>query len=172
MTLPTFTTPRLTLRPLAMADAPMLHTWFSDPEVMRYWSTLPHAGFKETVAWVQASLDEMAKGTAQDFAVEHDGRVIGRVAFWQGDEIGFLFDPKCWGRGFAREALRAIAAYGFGTLGFEQIRADVDPDNMACLRLLAHVGFQRTGTARKTFEIGGRWFDSVYLSLPRPEGMT
>jgi [ribosomal protein S5]-alanine N-acetyltransferase len=168
MTLPTLTTPRLTLRPLAMSDAPMLHQWLSDPQVMRYWSTLPHTDIAQTEAWVQLSLDAMAKGEAQDFAVLFEGRVIGRVAFWQGDEIGFFFDPKMQGNGFAAEALRAIAAYGFETLGFTEIRADVDPDNAASLRVLERVGFQRTGTAEKTFEIGGKWFDSVYLSLKRP----
>jgi len=168
MTLPILTTPRLTLRPLAMSDAPLLHAWLSDPLVMRYWSTLPHSDIAQTEAWVQGSLDAMAKGEAQDFAVLFQGRVIGRVAFWQGDEIGFLFDPAIWGQGLASEALRAIAAYGFDTLGFEEIRADVDPDNAASLRVLERVGFKRTGFAEKTFEIGGKWFDSVYLSLTRP----
>jgi len=168
MTLPILTTPRLTLRPLAMSDAPLLHAWLSDPLVMRYWSTLPHSDIAQTEAWVQGSLDAMAKGEAQDFAVLFEGRVIGRVAFWQGDEIGFLFDPAIWGQGLASEALRAIAAYGFDTLGFEEIRADVDPDNAASLRVLERVGFKRTGFAEKTFEIGGKWFDSVYLSLTRP----
>ena len=166
--LPTFKTVRLTLRPLNLADAPALHAWLSDPVVMRYWSTLPHTALQQTEAWVQGSLDAMAKGEAQDFAVLFEGRVIGRVAFWQGDEIGFLFDPAVWGKGFAGEALRAIAAYGFDVLGFDQIRADVDPDNAASLRVLERVGFKRTGFAEKTFEIGGKWFDSVYLSLKRP----
>nr|WP_298688148.1 GNAT family protein [uncultured Dongia sp.] len=165
--LPTLTTPRLTLRQLAMSDVHALHAWLSDPQVMRYWSTLPHTDIKQTEAWVQLSLDAMAKGEAQDFAVLFEGRVIGRVAFWQGDEIGFFFDPKMQGKGFAAEALRAIAAYGFEILGFTEIRADVDPDNAASLRVLERVGFQRTGTAEKTFEIGGKWFDSVYLSLRR-----
>jgi RimJ/RimL family protein N-acetyltransferase len=167
MPLPILTTPRLTLRQLAMSDAPALHEWLSDPHVMRYWSTLPHTDIKQTEAWVQLSLDAMAKGEAQDFAVLFEGRVIGRVAFWQGDEIGFFFDPKMQDKGFAGEALRAIIAYGFETPGFTEIRADVDPDNTASLSVLERVGFQRTGSAEKTFEIGGKWFDSVYLSLRR-----
>lgn len=166
-TLPTLTTERLTLRPLMMSDALALHAWLSDPEVMRYWSTLPHTDIRETEAWVQGSLDAMAKGEAQDFAVLLEDRIIGRVAFWHGDEIGFLFDPKMQGKGFASEALRRIAAYGFETLGFKKIRADVDPDNLASLRVLERVGFVRTGFAEKTFEIGGKWVDSVYLSLRR-----
>lgn len=166
--LPTLTTERLTLRPLTLADVPALHAWLSDPAVMRFWSTLPHTDIKQTEDWVRVSLDTMAKGEAQDFAVLHEGEIIGRIAFWQGNEIGFFFDPAKQGQGFASEALRAISRFGFDTLGFSSIEADVDPDNTPSLRLLERNGFERTGFAEKTFEIGGKWFDSVYLSQKRP----
>lgn len=168
LNLPTLTTERLTLRPLRLDDVPALHRWLSDPQVMRFWSTLPHTALKQTEDWVRVSLDAMAKGEAQDFAVLHDGGVIGRIAFWQGNEIGFFFDPAMQGRGFASEALRAMTGFGFDTLGFSKIEADVDPDNTPSLRLLTRNGFTRTGFAEKTFEIGGKWFDSVFLSLTRP----
>lgn len=163
--LPTLETERLTLRPLRADDAPVLHAWLSDPAVMRYWSTLPHRELAETQNWLAGSVAEMAAGRAHDYAVLLGDLPIGRVAFWQGDEIGFFFDPRHWGRGYASEALGRFCAFGFAALGFTQIRADVDPDNVACLRLLERVGFERTGFAKNTFEIGGKWFDSVYLTL-------
>ena len=165
--MPLITTERLTLRPLQRDDATVLHAWLSDPKVMRYWSTLPHQEMDETIRWVELSLTEMAAGRAHDHAVLLKERMIGRVTFWQGDEIGFFFDPLFWGKGYAREALTAFCRYGFQKLGFAEIRADVDPDNAASLRVLERVGFQRTGFAEKTLEIGGTWFDSVYLALKR-----
>jgi RimJ/RimL family protein N-acetyltransferase len=166
--LPTLTTERLTLRPLTMADVPALHVCLSDPEVMRFWSTLPHGDIRETEEWAESSVAAQAEGKAHDFAVLHDGRFVGRIAFWQGPEIGFFFDPAEQGKGFASEALRAMIDYAFGTIGLTEIVADVDPDNAPCLRLLTRNGFVRTGFARNTFEIGGKWFDSVYLTLKRP----
>lgn len=163
--MPVLSTERLTLRPLQRDDAAALHAWLSDPQVMRYWSTLPHKDMAETIRWVELSLKEMAAGNAHDHAVLLNGRMIGRVTFWQGDEIGFFFDPAHWGRGYAREAIIAFCAYGFDTLGFDQITADVDPDNAASLAVLERVGFTRIGFAERTIEIGGKWFDSVYLSL-------
>lgn len=163
--MPHLVTERLTLRPLQHDDATALHAWLSDPTVMRYWSTLPHKDMDETLRWVDLSLTEMAAGNAHDHAVLLGGRMIGRVTFWQGNEIGFFFDPACWGKGYAREALIAFCAYGLETLGFVEIVADVDPDNAASLALLERVGFVRTGTAAKTIEIDGKWFDSVYLAL-------
>lgn len=41
--LPTLDTPRLLLRPLTAADVPALFAIFSDPAVMRYWSSTPLA---------------------------------------------------------------------------------------------------------------------------------
>lgn len=163
--MPILRTERLTLRPLMREDAAALHVCLSDPKVMRYWSTLPHETLDETLRWVELSLAEMAAGNAHDHAVLLDGRLIGRVTFWQGNEIGFFFDPAFWGKGYAREALAAFCAHGLTDLGFNEIVADVDPDNAASLAVLERVGFRRTGTAEKTIEIGGKWFDSVYLAL-------
>lgn len=165
--MPHLVTERLTLRSLRRDDADILHRWLADPRVMRYWSTLPHKDLAQTTLWVERSLTEMAAGNAHDHMVLLQGRPIGRITFWQGDEIGFFFDPAYWGKGYAREAIAAFCAFGFAELGFEQIRADVDPDNLASLAVLAHSGFVRTGTAKKTLEIGGKWFDSVYLSLSK-----
>lgn len=168
MRIPTLATPRLVLRPLQTGDVALLHALLCDPRVMRYWSTAPHRDIAQTGAWVAASLAAMADGNAHDFGVIHEGRLIGRVAFWHGDETGFFFDPAWHGKGLAREALAALFDYGFGQLGFDQVRADVDPENAACLRLLGRLGFRRTGTAKNTLEIDGKWFDSVYLTLPHP----
>jgi ribosomal-protein-alanine N-acetyltransferase len=178
VTTPVLTTERLILRPLVLEDATALHPLLSDPAVMRYWSTLPHTEFAETEDWVRGSVAAQAAGTAHDFAVLHAGRLIGRIGFWQGPEIGFFFDPAEQGKGFASEALKAMIGLAFGRLGFgrlgfdglgfDEIVADVDPDNAPCLRLLERNGFVRTGFAEKTFEIGGRFFDSVYLALKKP----
>ncbi|MDQ7248409.1 GNAT family N-acetyltransferase [Dongia sedimenti] len=166
MTPPIIETPRLILRRLANYDAPALHAMLSDAETMRYWSSLPHVDLAETEAWVAESVAATARGDAHDFAVLRDGRLVGRVAFWMGNEIGFLFHRDVWGQGVAREAVGALLRHGFETLRFTSVRADVDPDNQRSLALLERLGFRRTGFAERTFKIGENWVDSVYLELP------
>jgi RimJ/RimL family protein N-acetyltransferase len=165
MTEPILETPRLILRRLAAYDAPALHEMLSDPETMRYWSTVPHAALAETEAWVAESIAAMARGDGHDFAVLRDGRLVGRVAFWMGNEIGFLFHREVWGQGVAREAVGALLRHGFEALRFTSVRADVDPRNLRSLTLLERLGFKRTGMAERTFKIGENWVDSVYLEL-------
>jgi len=166
---PILETPRLILRRLAGYDAPALHAMLSDPETMRYWSSLPHVELAETEAWVAESVAESAaattRGDAHDFAVLCEGKLVGRVAFWMGNEIGFLFHRDVWGQGIAREAVQALLRHGFETLHFEMVRADVDPENLRSLVLLERLGFKRTSYAERTFKIGERWTDSVYLEL-------
>ena len=163
--LPIIETERLVLRRMMAYDTPALHVMLSDPETMRYWSTPPHATLAESEAWVADGLAAMARGDGVDFVVLESDRLIGRVAFWMGNEIGFLFSRAVWGKGYATEALIAVLRYGFRELSFKAVRADVDPDNARSLKLLERVGFRRTGFAEKTFKIGERWVDSVYLEL-------
>jgi len=49
-------------------------------------------------------------------------------------------------------------------------RADVDPRNARSLKLLKNLGFRETGTAKRTYQIGDEWTDSVYLELPNSKG--
>jgi RimJ/RimL family protein N-acetyltransferase len=167
--LPIIETERLVLRRMMLYDAPALHALLSDPETMRYWSTPPHATPAESEAWVAEGVAAMARGDGHDFVVLESERLIGRVAFWMGNEIGFLFSRAVWGKGYATEALRATLRYGFEQLGFKSVRADVDPENARSLKLLERTGFRRTGTAERTFKIGERWVDSVYLELTKAE---
>jgi RimJ/RimL family protein N-acetyltransferase len=162
---PILETPRLILRRLAAYDVPALHEMLCDQETMRYWSTLPHTEIAETEAWVRDSVEAQARGDAHDFAVLREGRLVGRTAFWMGNEIGFLFHRDVWGQGVAREATAALLRYGFETLEFTSVRADVDPQNLRSLNLLQRLGFRRTGYAERTFKIGENWVDSVYLEL-------
>ena len=166
---PILETQRLILRRLAVYDVPVLHEMLSDAETMRYWSTLPHTDLEETEAWVRDSVEAQARGDAHDFAVLRDGRLVGRTAFWMGNEIGFLFHRDVWGQGIAREATGALLRYGFATLNFSSVRADVDPQNQRSLNLLERLGFRRTGYAERTFKIGETWVDSVYLELTAAE---
>ena len=162
---PIIETERLILRRMMAYDAPALHAMLSDAQTMRFWLTTPHTTLAETEAWVADGVAAMARGDGVDFVVLEGDRLIGRVAFWMGNEIGFLFSRAVWGKGYAQEAMRAVLRYGFDHRGFKSVRADVDPGNERSLKLLERVGFQRTGTAERTFKIGETWVDSVYLEL-------
>jgi RimJ/RimL family protein N-acetyltransferase len=171
-TLPRIKTQRLILRPIADDDLDILHGMLSDAETMRYWSTLPHTGIQQTVDWIASNRADMVAGTAIEYGVEFEGRLIGRATFWNGNELGYIFDKAYWGRGFASEALTVMIDYAYIFCPWPEIVAEIDPRNLGSLRLLERLGFQRRAFVKNTFCIGGSWADSLYFALSREAWMT
>ena len=147
-----------------MDDVAVMHVILSDPVATRYWSTPPHAELADSEAWVR-SMVEVDPTISDDFIVELDGRVIGKLGCWHLPEIGFLLAPDVWGQGLASEAMAAFLAHRREQPLHRTLKADVDPRNIASLRLLLKHGFVETGRAARTWHVGGQWCDSVYLEL-------
>lgn len=159
-------TDRLILRRARMEDLADLHRVLSTPAVMRFWATPEHETLEETRAFLAAMIDGGSE--SDDFVVERDGRVIGKAGAWKLPELGYLLHPDHWRQGIAREALTAVITHLFATHDVPALTADVDPRNIASLRLLESLGFQETGRAEKTIRWRDEWSNSIYLALPRP----
>jgi RimJ/RimL family protein N-acetyltransferase len=63
-------------------------------------------------------------------------------------EIGYWLVPGAWGRGFATEGARALAAYGFDDLGLDRIIGVTHPGNKASQRVLRKAGLEDAGWGR------------------------
>lgn len=157
-------TERLLLRPAMPDDLGPMHEILSDARALAYWSTPPHAAIDQTRDWL-AGMISIPEGEGEDFIVEHDGRVIGKAGLYRFPEVGYVFHPEFWGRGFAREALAPVLDRAFDVHGVAGVEADVDPRNIASLRLLDRLGFQETRRQARTWLVGETWCDSVYLRL-------
>ena len=164
---PILRTPRLTLRRARPDELDDLFAIMSDPDAMRYWSTLPHADKGVT-------RDRLSGMMAQDplgyFMLDRDGTVIGTAGLFDRNEIGFILHPAHWRRGYVTEAMRAIIPYLFATFPVDSLMADIDPRNDGSAATLRKLGFFETHRAARTYFIGGVWSDSAYFSLPRPSG--
>jgi len=160
-------TARLILRRARLADLDDFHEILSNPVATRYWSTPPHQILDETREWLGNMIAAPLEGS-DDYVVEHEGRLIGKAGCYRLPEIGFIFRPEIWARGFAREALETIIPRIFAAHPVAALTADVDPRNLASLGLLARLGFRETGRAKATWTVGGEVSDSAYLALPRP----
>lgn len=157
------TTERLRLRRARLDDDAALHRIMSDPDVMRFWSTPPHETLDQTRSWLAAMLEPM-HADSDEFIVECEGIVIGKIGAWRPPEIGFFIARTHWARGLASEAMTAFIEHG-RTKGWPYLTADVDPDNSSCLTLLRRHGFVQTGEAKATWIVGSKVCDSVYLQL-------
>lgn len=149
-------TDRLTLRPIRVEDADALFEARGDGEVMRYWDW-PAQGDVEAVREVfRAHIPEL--GNEQTLwwvaALAPDGPAIGECDLSEIDrhhgraEVGFLFARRHWGKGYAKEAMEAVIAHGFETLGLERLWARFHAGNEASRRLLERLGFSYEGTLK------------------------
>ena len=160
-------TPRLKLRTARPDDLEAMHAVLSDPRATRWWSTPPHGTLEQTRIWLRGMI---ANGPDQpDFVIEREGRVIGKAGFWRLPEVGYILHPDHWGQGLGKEAVGAAVDHVFATLDHDDLIADVDPENLASIRLLEGLGFVKTGFAERTWEIAGEWKDSLYYGLRRAQ---
>lgn len=168
---------RLRLRELIDSDIPALFEVFSDPLVMRYWSSLPLTELSEAAHLLAEIQAACRRGEFYQWGIEPIGStgIIGTVTLrhisliHQRAEIGFALATAHQGQGLAREAVTLVLRHAFGTMRLYRIEADVDPRNAASLTLLERLGFRREGLLRSRFFVGGERCDSVILGLHREE---
>jgi len=175
--LPTINTDRVRLRWMSDADIDALYTIFSNPEVMRYWSSPPipdrnaaaqilkgaHEGFhnRTLLKWGLAKrADDALIGTVTLINLSFDNRRA---------EIGYALGRGHWGNGYMHEALQGLLNYAFEVLDLHRLEADVDPRNSASIRTLERLGFQREGYLRERWQVDGEIQDALFYGLLRPE---
>ena len=176
-TLPTISTTRLTLRWIADEDVDAIFAIFTNPEVMRYWSTPPLANRAAAVALVEEIHDNVERQLMLKWGVARrsDNLVIGTTTLYNIDfnsrraEIGYALGREHWGQGYMHEALQGLLAYCFEKLNFRRLEADVDPRNTASIQTLERLGFQREGNLRERWEVDGEIQDALFYGLLRRE---
>jgi RimJ/RimL family protein N-acetyltransferase len=152
-----FTTERLLLRPLRLADAPGMFELDTDPAVHRYLGGIggPRpaslADSEATIRFIQAQYATHGIGR---WAVVL--RATGEFMGWAGlklvagpvngqrdfYDIGYRFIPRYWGKGYGYEAALAWLRAGFDTLKISRICAYADIENTGSRRILAKIGLQ------------------------------
>lgn len=141
-------TQRLILRRFAKKDLQDLYEYLSDAEVVRFepYKPMSMQQAAENLDW-RISTDEMIA-----VELEADGKMIGNVYLGKRDfdslEIGFVFNRKYWGCGYAAESCKALIDKAFSE-GVHRIYAECDPCNTASWKLLEKLGFRREAHLRQ-----------------------
>lgn len=175
--LPIITTPRLVLRWISEDDIDALFEVFSDPQVMRYWSSGPLAN-REAAAELQREIAESNRSGLfwkWGVALRESNSLIGTATLFNLEmsngraEIGYAIGSAYWGKGYMNEALNALIAHAFEVLDLRRLEADVDPRNTRSVRTLERLGFQREGFLRERWHVCGEIQDAFFYGLLRRE---
>jgi RimJ/RimL family protein N-acetyltransferase len=143
----TLHTPRLRLRPLEAGDRALYVALYSDADTMRHIvrAQSPEAaarGFPVALAamrtspptrrfWVMCDLSGAAVGL---LGLDHDGPGSG--------EVGALIPPPHQGRGYATEAIAALADHAFGALGLQRLHTRHAAGHGLAAGLMSGLGFE------------------------------
>jgi ribosomal-protein-alanine N-acetyltransferase len=70
----------------------------------------------------------------------------------------YAFAPHA-GRGFMKGGLRHVVRLAFTKLGLHRLEANIQPENIASIRLVQACGFAKEGYSPRYLKIAGRWRD-------------
>lgn len=173
---PIIETPRLLLREVSMSDLDTLHSSFSSKTTAQSATWQPHTSRQQTRDKINEMLGKYKKNEIAHWAVtrKDTGELIGLGGFTvhtpahNRARIGWWFDHKHWGNGYATELAHALIEYGMKMLKLNRIDADVRVDNIASRRVLEKAGMNYATTSRDYRILKGEMFSShIYVILKK-----
>ncbi|MFI0779381.1 GNAT family N-acetyltransferase [Streptomyces sp. NPDC021212] len=117
--------------------------------------TLGEARDKNRTALARAAEKPCQQRT---WGIDVDGDLIGRIALRRRAPVmaslSYILREDTWGNGYATEAAKRVVQFAFTTVDWDRLEATHHPANPASGRVLAKVGFTRTGTSDRHIEDG------------------
>ncbi|GAA3642398.1 hypothetical protein GCM10022224_000900 [Nonomuraea antimicrobica] len=170
------TAARLTLRPFGPHDAPRIRSIvqsgarFLPPGAPAKPSGVPQ--------WLEIGVHELHRsGQGVHLAMtEADGLIVGAISLFKTSwsagttEVGYGVHPLYRSRGFATEAVCALAAWTFENTGLRRIDLTANLDNLASLRVAQKAGFTWEGVLRAAVLEADGPRDLVLFGLLREDG--
>lgn len=151
--LPLLSTERLSLRPVTAEDTADMYAYSRDERTSRYLLWEPHNSPEQTRAHIRSLLRQYRALQFFDWALveKSSGRMIGTAGFTRflkkggAAEIGYVLSPAFHRRGLAPEAVRAVLAFGFETLGINEAFCRIMEGNEPSIKVAARLGFSFLG---------------------------
>lgn len=172
---PILKTPRLTLRPMTVADSEAVYKMIaSSRESFSRWFGWARSSTLGSVKdYVLEAEEAMMMGNAWHYVVlTQQGSLIGRVGLIGIDpvnfsaELGYMLRTDFEGKGLMTEAAHGFLTYALGDGGLHRITAFADVENKASQAVLTRLGFQPEGIVRHMVRHPERgWRDHHAYSL-------
>jgi RimJ/RimL family protein N-acetyltransferase len=141
-------TERTRLRPFEDADTEIAHSWFSDPEVMRFIPRGRDLTMEDTRARIAGYREHEARfGFSKRLIIHRETcEAIGDSGLFhlpdgKRIELGFRLARTHWGAGYAEEVGRAWLGWFDVRFSGESLFADVHAEHIRSQRVLAKLGF-------------------------------
>ena len=169
-------TPRLQLRRLTEADAPVFYEKLgSSMAVTQYMLWQPHTSVADSIASIRKALRGYEDGTSCRWAIvqKQTGNLIGMIALLPRDaekglcSFAYMFCEEVWNQGYCTEALIAVIDFAFSHCGAQRIVADHFVENPASGAVMQKAGMRYLQTVPGKYEKYGKLHDAREYELTR-----
>lgn len=172
---PVLETERLILREIKPEDVNEIYDIRSSEEAMKYFGHNVYTSLTEAEEMISAITNgfKNKEGIRWGIALKGSDRLIGSGGPWRllkqhlRCEIGYDLLPNYWRRGIMSEALSEMIKFIFDKMNLHSIEANVDPDNIASVKLLEKLGFEKEGHIKESYYFNGVFTDTGIYSLIR-----
>jgi ribosomal-protein-alanine N-acetyltransferase len=173
---PLLETERLRLRKMTRDDADEVFFLRSDPGVMRYIDRIPALNVEDAISYIDNinSLQDKNEVIMWAITLRPNNKLIGTVCLFKIErenyrcQVGYILHPDFHRKGIMTVALNKVLGFGFNTLKFHSITADVNPANDASRMLLLSLGFKQEAYFRENFYFNGRFLDTAIFCIISP----
>jgi len=111
---------------------------------------------------------QFLNGNIVSFGIYKSNKLIGKIKIsnivmgvFKNAFIGYSMDEKEQSKGYMKEAVKLVVAYGFNELELHRIEATTLIDNERSQRVLRDCGFKELGISEKYLYINGKWRDHM-----------
>jgi len=165
-------TSRLRLRRFARSDVAAYHAVRAREDIHRWLYSVPATEAEARATIERRIARPVETGVALVAEIAATGEFAGDVTLTVGEhrqaEIGFVFDPRHQGHGYATEAAAAVVALAFGSYDVHRVYGRLEARNTASARVLEKLGMRREAHLVENEWVKGEWqSELVYAVLAR-----
>jgi ribosomal-protein-alanine N-acetyltransferase len=170
---PVLETKRLILREIRPDDVNEVFDIRASEDVMRYFGKDTLKSIKEAEDLINLTTEgfKNKEGIRWGLTLKGTDKIIGSGGIWRilkphlRGEIGYELSPEHWQKGFMTEAISEMIRFGFDQMNLHTVEANLDPANIASIKLLEKTGFIKEGHIKESYFQNGAFTDTAVYSI-------
>lgn len=173
---PEITTQRLILKKITRDDVSEFFALRSNETVMKYIDRPLHKTIEDTQKQIELITNLLNNNEGINWGITLKGKtkLIGTICLFHfkkedyRGELGYILSPEFHRQGIMHESIEAVIHYGFTNLKLHTIEAQVNPLNIASIKILEKNNFVREAYFRDYYRTANGYIDMTVYGLVSP----
>ncbi len=163
---------------LKKIDLPQFINWAEDEKTLVQWCG-PVFNYPLTMPQLESYFSETEKEVPTRYLLKYvtaNGEMAGVCELGNvdrrnnaGSVCRVFVDKNFRGKGIAKDLIKEVLKYGFGTLKLNRIDLNVYTYNAGAIKCYEELGFVKEGVKRSSTKFGGEYWDCSIYSILREE---